>query len=109
GPKVDEARAGQRLLAQLVRVAKQLVAAAHGEDHAATSSHLVKGLSLVLCQVKRTQALVAVLSAAHVEKVGTVRIEPVAEAACAQPKPDAPPAAAALEEQQVAAIGIDVH
>ena len=66
-------------------------------------------VALDLGQVERAQLLVAVLAAADVVEVGAVGVERLAEAARAAAEPDPAPAAAALEQQQVAAVGVDVH
>ena len=79
--QVDQADAGQRLVAELVGVPEQLVAAAHGEDHAAAVGDLVERVALDLGEIERAQPLVAVLAAADVEQVGAVGVELVAEAA----------------------------
>ena len=66
-------------------------------------------VALDLGQIERAQPLVAVLSAADVEEIGPVRIELVAEPARLYRETDPAPPAAALEQQQVAAVGVDVH
>ena len=66
-------------------------------------------VALDLRQVERAQALVAILAAADVVEVGAVRVELVAQAAGLELEADPAPAAAPLEQQQVAAIGVDVH
>jgi hypothetical protein len=62
----------------------------------------------VLEQVGRTAALVGVLAATDVVEVVLVA-QWLAERALVQPPADAAPHAAALEHQQVAAVGVDVH
>ena len=107
--EVDEPGARERLVAELVGVAEQLVAAADREDHRAAVGRRVQRVALDLGQVERAQLLVAVLAAADVVEVGAVGVELFAQTARLQLETDPAPAAAALEQQQVAAVGVDVH
>ena len=83
--------AGQRLGAQLVGVAQQLVAAADREDDRAAGGGGVQRVALALGQVMGAQPLVAVLAAADVVEVGAVGVERLAEAGGGQLEADAPP------------------
>ena len=69
----------------------------------------VQGVALDRGQVLRAQRLVAVLAAAEVEEVVGVGVDRVADVGSRQLEADPAPLAAALEEQQVAAVGVDVH
>ena len=109
GLEVDEPDAGQALAAQLVAVAEQLVAAAHREDDASALGRGVQGVALDGGQVLRAQLLVTILTTSEVEKVVIVGIDLVAEPGAGQLEADPAPLAAALEQQQVAAVGVDVH
>ena len=66
-------------------------------------------VALGLDQVLGAEALVAILAAAQVEEVVGVRVERLAEPAGGQLEADPAPRAAALEHEQVAAVGVDVH
>ncbi len=66
-------------------------------------------VALGLDQVLGAQALVAVLAAAEVVEVVGVGVERLAEAAGGELEADPAPRAAALEHEQVAAVGVDVH
>ena len=109
GLEVDEADAGQPLVAELVAVAEQLVAAADAEDHRAALRGGVQRVALDGGEVLRAQRLVAVLAAAEVEEVVGVGVELLAEPRARQLEADPAPRAAPLEQQQVAAVGVDVH
>ena len=80
GAQVDEADAGDLLVAELVGVAEELVAAADGEDRAAVGGRGVQRVALALDEVLRAELLVAVLAAAEVEEVVRGRVDVVAEA-----------------------------
>jgi hypothetical protein len=69
----------------------------------------VQGGALGLEQVCGAQPLVAVLAAAYVVDVVSSPVQRLAESAAAQPELDVTPGAAALEHEQVAPIGVDVH
>ncbi len=60
-------------------------------------------------EVLRAQRLVAVLAAAHVEEVVRVGVDLLARIGAAELERDPAPFAAPLQEQQVAAVGVDVH
>ena len=109
GLEVHEADAGEPLAAQLVGVAEQLVAAADGEDDAPALGGGMQRVALDGGEVERAQLLVTVLTTAEVEEVVRVGVDLVAEAGAAQLEADPAPLAAALEQQQVAAVGVDVH
>ncbi len=100
---------GQRLVSKLVGVTEQLVAAAHGEDHRAAVGRGVQIGALAVCEVVRAQPLVAILAAADVVQIGARKVERLTDRGGCQLKIDPAPAAAPLEQQQVAAIGVDVH
>ena len=70
----------QPLVAELVAVAEQLVAAADAEQHGAALGRGVQRVALDRGEVLRAQRLVAVLAAAEVEEVVGVRVDGVAEA-----------------------------
>ncbi len=60
-------------------------------------------------QILGAQQLVAILAAAEVKQIVRVTVERLAQAAGGELKTDAPPRAATLQHEQVAAIGVDVH
>ena len=107
--EVDQPEAGQVLVAERVAVAEQLVAAADAEQDGAAAGGGVQRVALDGGEVARAQRLVAVLAAAEVEEVVRVRVDRVAEPGARQLEADPAPGAAALEQQQVAAVGVDVH
>ena len=109
GVQIDQADARQRLGAELVGVAQQLVAAADGEDDRPAGGGGMHVVALALGQIVGAELLVAVLAAADVVEVGAVGIQRLVEAGRGQLEADAPPLAAALEHDQVAAVGVDVH
>ena len=78
--EVDEAEAGDLVVAELVAVAEQLKAAADAEHDRAARRRRVQRVALGLDEVQRAQALVAVLAAAEVEEVVGVGVDRVAEA-----------------------------
>ena len=86
-----------------------MIAAAHRQHHAAAGGHLVQGRALDLGQVQGAAGLVAVLASADVEQVGSGWVQRLAQARRTQCKGDTAPAAPALEQQQIAAVGVDVH
>jgi hypothetical protein len=90
-------------------VAQQLVAAAHGEHHRSSAGRRVQGLALGGRHVVSHRDLVAVLAAAHVEEVVSVRVERRLEAGRSVLESDAAPLAARAQDRDVAAIGVDVH
>src|SRR3954454_17063191 len=107
--QVDEADAGELLVAELIGVAQQLVAAAHREHDLAGVGGAVQGVALDRGHVARAQGLVAVLAAADVEQVVGVGVHGVAEARGVQAESEPAPGAAPLQHEQVAAVGVDVH
>ena len=100
-------RAGIR--AQLVAVAEELEPPAHAEHDRAARRRLVQRLALGRDEVDRAQALVAILAAAEVEEVVRVGVDRLAQPRRRHPEADPAPRAAALEHEQVAAVGVDVH
>ncbi len=109
GTQVDKPHSGERLVSQLIRVAEELIATADREDHRAASGGCVQGVALDRRQVERAQLLVAILTAADVVEVGAVWVELVAEAAVGDREANPSPGTAALEQQQVAPVRVDVH
>ncbi len=107
--QIDEPDPGDALVAELVVVAEELVAAAHGEDDAAGVGRVVQRVALGVDHVLGAQRLVAVLRAADVEEVMRGGVDPLAEPRGDDLEADRAPRAAALEQQQVAAVGVDVH
>ena len=77
--QVDEPDPGDPLVAELVVVAEELVAAAHGEDDAAGVGRGVQRVALGVDHVLGAQRLVAVLGAADVEEVVRVGVDALAE------------------------------
>ena len=88
---------------------EQLIAAAHAEHDRAARGGRVQAVALVREQVLGAQALVAVLAAADVEEVGASGSSGSPRPLAGQLEADAAPLAAALEHEQVAAVGVDVH
>src|SRR4029077_1840776 len=80
GAEVDEPDARDLLVAELVGVAEELVAAADGEDGAAVAGRGVERVTLAIDEVLRAELLIAVLAAAEVEEVVRGRVDVVAEA-----------------------------
>src|SRR6185437_9239937 len=107
--EVGQAEPGQRLLAQLVALAEQLVAAADGEEDCAVVDRLRKRRALGLDHVGGDGALVAVLAAADVEEVVRARIDRLALAGAVVDEADPAPFAAPPQKDDVAAVGVDVH
>ena len=107
--QVEQADSGEGLIAELVAVAEQLIAAAHAEQHRAPRGGRVERLPLVRHQIQRTTLLVAVLPPADVVEVGAVGIKRVADRHARQFEAEPAPSAAALQHQEVAAVGVDVH
>ena len=96
-------------LAELVAVAEQLVAAADGEQRGAVLDGGGDRVALGAQHVLGDEHLVAVLAAADVDQVVLGRVEAVARAGGRVAEGDAPPLAAALQEEDVAAVRVDVH
>ena len=90
-------------------MAEQLVAAADAEQQLARARRGVQRVALGVDEVERAQPLVAVLAAAEVEEVVRLGVDPVAERGGGDLEADPAPRAAALQQQQVAAVGVDVH
>ena len=109
GAEVDEADPGELLAVQLVRVAEQLIAAAHGQHDRTAVRRPVERLALGIGHVARDGDLVAVLAAAHVEEVVGVAVERLPEARRGVLEAEAAPLAAGAEHRDVAAVGVDVH
>ena len=106
---LDEPRAGQLGPVEVVGVAEQLKAAADAEDHRAAGGRGVQGVALDRREVLGAERLVAVLAAAHVVEVVRVGVQRLAGLRPGELETDAAPLAAALQEEQVAAVGVDVH
>src|SRR5206468_9972147 len=96
GAHVDEADAGDLLVAQRVGVPEQLVAAADAEEELAGLRRGVERVALGLDEVERAQPLVAVLAAAQVEEVVGLGVDAVAERRGGDLEADPAPRAAAL-------------
>jgi kynurenine formamidase len=109
GLEVGQAEARQALLAELVAVAEQLVAAADGEQHSAVGDRRGERVALAIRHVGGDGALVAVLAAADVEEVVGAGVDRLAGAGAGPLEPDPAPLAAAPQEKNVAAVGIDIH
>ena len=109
GDEVDEPDTGQGRVAELVGVAEQLISAAHREDHRFSGRRRVERVALDLGQVERAQLLIAVLPAPDVEEISAIGVQPFAEAARGDAEVDSSPPATPLEQEQVAAVGVDVH
>src|ERR1044072_181132 len=90
-------------------MAEQLVAAADRQQHGAALDRRGAGAALARDHVGGDHALVAVLPAADVEEVVGGRIDRNARAGSCVGEPDPAPLAAALQEEDVAAVGVDVH
>src|SRR5215213_9897498 len=109
GLEVGDPEAGQPLLAELVAVPEQLVAAAYREQYGAVIGRPGKRLALGCDHVGGDRALVAILPAADVEEVMRGRVDGIAGAGARVGEPDPAPLAAPLQEDDVAAVGVDVH
>src|SRR6187200_621897 len=107
--QVGDPQARQLLLAELVAVAEQLVAAADRQEDGAVVGRGGDRLLLAGDHVGGDGALVAVLAAADVEEIVGGRVDRLARAGAAVDEADAPPLAAPLQEEDVAAVGVDVH
>ena len=84
------------LVAERVRVAEELVAAADAEDHRPARGSGVQRVTLGLDEIVRAQRLVAILAAAEIEEVVGVGVELVARARVGELEADPAPRAAAL-------------
>src|SRR5581483_34427 len=109
GLEVGEAQALDPALAELVAVAEELVAAADGQEHGAVRGGRRDRLALGPPHVLGHQRLVAVLPAADVEQVVGRWVEALAGARRGVREADPAPFAAAAQEDDVAAVGVDVH
>src|SRR4051794_29504257 len=107
--QVDEADPGELLVAELVGGAGGLVAAAYRQHHLVGLGGGVQSVALDRGHVACTQGLVAVLPAADVEQVMGVGVDPLAQAGGVQAEAEPAPRTAALQHEQVAAVGVDVH
>src|ERR1700710_2469544 len=109
GLGVGEGEAGQGLLVELVAVAEQLVAAADGKQDGAALGRGGEVGALAGDHVGGDHALVAVLATADVEEVVGGGIDVVTGPGAGVGEADPAPFAAALQEDDVAAVGVDVH
>src|SRR3954469_15409199 len=109
GPEIDEPEPGDLLVAELVGVAEELEPAADAEDQPAAVGRGVQRVALGRDEVVRAQRLVTILTAAEVEEVVGGRVDRVAEPGGRDLEADPAPLAAALQHEQVAAVGVDVH
>ncbi len=107
--QVGQPEPGQALLAQLVAVAEQLVAAADGEQDGSVVDRRRQRLALARDHVGGDGTLVAVLAAAEVEEVVGRGVDALAGAGGGVGEADPTPLAAPLQEEDVAAVGVDVH
>ncbi len=73
--QIDQPTPGQHLVAELVGVPEQLVAAADGQDDRPARGRGVEAIALEPGQVGGAQLLVAVLAAADVVEVGAVGVQ----------------------------------
>src|SRR5262245_54026194 len=109
GLEVGDPEAGDRLLAELIAVPEQLIAATDGQERCAVVDGGGDRLALGLEHVLGDQHLVAILAAPDVDQVMFARVEPLARAGGGVLEGNAPPLGAPLEEEDVAAVRIDVH
>ncbi len=93
----------------LVVAAKELVAAAYGEDHGAVFYGLFERRLLELEQVLVDERLLAVLTAAEKEDVDLVHLFDRTAPELDEPCVEAAPLGALQEREDVAAIAVDVH
>jgi hypothetical protein len=107
--QIGDAEAGDRSISQLIAVAEQLVAAADGEQSGAILDGRRDRLTLRPQHVLGNEHLIAVLPAPDVDQVMRARIESLAGAGGGVLEGDAAPLTAALQEEDVAAIRVDVH
>src|SRR4051794_20017832 len=107
--QVHEPDAGQPLAIHLVLVAEQLVSAANSQHDGTAAGGGMKRLLLGLDHVVRTQRLVAILSAAHVEEIVRVRVHRLVDRRARELEADPAPLAAGAEQLHVAAVRVDVH
>ena len=107
--QVGEAEARDPLVAELVAVAEELVAAADGEHHRAVLDGLGEARALGRHHVLGDDPLVAVLAPADVDQVVGARVERLARPRGGVREADPAPLAAPPQEQDVAAVGVDVH
>ena len=90
-------------------MAEQLVAAADGQHGGAVLDGGRDRLALGGQHVLGDEHLVAVLAATDVDQVVFARIEAIAGTGGRVAEGDAPPFAATLQKDDVAAVGVDVH
>ena len=107
--QVDQAKARQALLAELVAAAQQLVATADGEHDRAVANRIGERPSLALDHVGGDGSLVAILATAEIDEVVLARVEALSGSGSRVLEVDPAPLAAALQEEDVAAVGVDVH
>ena len=98
----------QILVAEDMLASKREAIAAAVEDGAAAGG-LVERLALRPLHVAGHRHLVAVLAAAHVDQVVFRRIEALLRTTGGVAEADSPPLTAALEEEDVAPVRVDVH
>jgi hypothetical protein len=91
-----------------VEAAEKLVAAADGEHCGSTRERLFEGFR-VRRKVRGDQSLLAILTAADVEEIVLIRIQPLTEADPAPLEADPAPGRPLGEYRHVPSIGIDVE
>ena len=109
GLEVDEAESFDPLVAELVAVAEELIAAADGEHDGAVPGRAGNRVALGRDHVCGHDLLVAVLAAADVDEVVRGGVETFAGPGAPVLEADAAPLAAPFEEEDVATVGVDVH
>jgi len=107
--QLGETQPRDPLLAEPVTVSEELVAAAYGEHDGAVLDGRREGRPLGLDHVGGDEHLVAVLAAPDVDQVVRLGVEPLPEPGGGVGEPDPAPLAAPPQEQDVAAVGVDVH
>ena len=109
GRQIGDAESGDRLVAELVAVAEQLIAAADGEQGGAVADRLGDRLTLARDQVGGDGALVPILAATDVDQVVSAGVEGLPGSGRRVLEADPAPLAALLKQGHVAAIRVDVH
>src|SRR3954451_12123826 len=107
--EIGEPEAGEAVLAELIAVAEQLIATADGEHGRAVVDRSREGLALGRLHVGGDRALVAVLAASDVEEIVGRGVDRVPGTRPLMLEVDSAPLRSPLQEDDVAAIGVDVH
>ncbi len=107
--QVCDPQSRDRLVAQLVAVPEQLVAAAHREQRDALIDRRGDRIALGPHHVLGDQDLIAILAAPDVDQVVFRGVEALARTGSLKAEADPSPLAAPLQEDHVSSVRVDVH